>query len=100
MLRFRTFLGHGSNAITAAWSSDSKHLLTSSRDEALVWDLASKSTDPVLSLRTRQHNFKPREGDDPKANAPFAKGDVHGAQFYYLDKFLLAAHGATLSMYK
>lgn len=95
----RTFAGHAGPAIAANWSADNKYLLTASRDEILVWSLASKSREPVLNMGTRQHNFKPKEGEGD-GNRPFGKGTICSAQFYYMDKFVLVGVEGALSMYK
>lgn len=95
-----TFVGHSGSPVSADWSADNKYLMTASRDHVLVWEMATKSRDPLLNITKRQHNFKPKDGESPEVNAPFSKGRVCSAQFYYMDKFVLVGHADSVSMYK
>eukprot|EP00041_Stephanoeca_diplocostata_P029690 m.883715 g.883715 ORF g.883715 m.883715 type:complete len:963 (+) comp23611_c0_seq3:316-3204(+) len=95
----RTYLGHDGAAVMANWSVDNKYLLTASRSAVRVWNTSPRApADPVLVMDKRVHNFKPKPDEPP--NKPFEKNALCGAQFYYMDKFILVGGGNTVSLYK
>ncbi|KAI0211492.1 WD repeat-containing protein 27 [Lamellibrachia satsuma] len=96
-----SFSGHCGSVTSAHWSHDNAWLVTASDDRtASVWSLGLP--DPVMTLATVKHNFgSNKEGGlkPDKDNKAFTK-PVKFAQFYYVDKFLLATCGHVFYLYK
>lgn len=96
-----SFSGHRGSVTSAHWSHDNAWLVTASDDRtASVWSLGLP--DPVMTLTTVRHNFGSNKdgGLKPdKENKAYTK-PVKFAQFYYVDKFLLATCGNVFYLYK
>ncbi|XP_076812157.1 WD repeat-containing protein 27-like [Clavelina lepadiformis] len=84
--KFKVITGHNKAVIGCSWSHDKDVLLTYSSDgDVKLWS-PPHTGDPVLSF--------------PILNMEKIHRDLTHAQFYYLDKFLLASLGNSLHLYK
>ncbi|KAL0983864.1 hypothetical protein UPYG_G00133990 [Umbra pygmaea] len=76
------YTGHDKAVSSVAWSHSRRWWLSASADRTLrIWPTGG--SEPVLTM-----------GGDDKFIKP-----IQGAQFYYLDKFLLVASGSSLQLY-
>eukprot|EP00730_Choanoeca_flexa_P020238 TRINITY_DN9897_c0_g1_i4.p1 TRINITY_DN9897_c0_g1~~TRINITY_DN9897_c0_g1_i4.p1 ORF type:complete len:288 (+),score=42.85 TRINITY_DN9897_c0_g1_i4:355-1218(+) len=79
---------------SVSWSLGGDNIMTSSKDSTVkIWNA---KTQCLLTMMNANHNFKRKA--DHEGNAPFK--DLQSAQFYYMDKFVVAAHGSSVSLYK
>lgn len=84
---------------TVHWSNCGKFLITASNDKsAIVWD--RRSGEVLLQLSTFSHNFKETQSSGKSKDATAFLKEVKGAQFFYMDKFILLIVCNCLCLYK
>ncbi|KAL8572006.1 hypothetical protein ACOMHN_038364 [Nucella lapillus] len=89
------FIGHDGCINSVRWSNSGKYLLTSSNDKtAILWDRASGES--LLAFNSMQANSK----EKPERGKEGCGKEVKGAQFCYMDKFVLIIAGNQLRLYK
>ncbi|EGD76726.1 hypothetical protein PTSG_08077 [Salpingoeca rosetta] len=101
----RVGVAHNATVTRASWSLDGRWILSAAADEhPIVWnpDKIERRVDAdppvaVLRMSTLRHNFK-QKAQDTTPNPPMTK--LRDAQFYYMDRFILTAHGTDVCMYK
>ncbi|XP_076438469.1 WD repeat-containing protein 27-like [Babylonia areolata] len=93
------FVGHNSTINSIRWSNSGKHFLTASNDKtAILWDRASGES--LLVFNSLRNNIRDSQGGEKgKARDGYPK-EVRGAQFYYMDKFVMIIMGNQLCLYK
>ncbi|PVD27117.1 hypothetical protein C0Q70_12268 [Pomacea canaliculata] len=93
------FVGHEGAVNTVHWSNCGKFLITASNDKsAIVWD--RRSGEVLLQLSTFSHNFKETQSSGKSKDATAFLKEVKGAQFFYMDKFILLIVCNCLCLYK
>ncbi|XP_071497617.1 WD repeat-containing protein 27-like [Diadema antillarum] len=95
------FSGHNGAVKSARWSHSGQWVITASVDRtAKVWTRGM--SEPVMTLDRVTHNFtadKEKPATTDKSNAQYGK-EIHHAQFYYVDRFILLTSGDSLFLYK
>ncbi|KAK7106246.1 WD repeat-containing protein 27-like [Littorina saxatilis] len=92
-------VGHDSSVNTVSWSKSGKYLLTASNDKsAILWDRAT--SEMVVTFDRINNNFHDSGSGDKSKNRDNYTKEVKGAQFFYMDKFVLVVTGNQLCMYK
>lgn len=84
-------IGHKGAITCLKWSTESQVVTTSRDRTAKIWGL--DSTEPLI-------NIQYTDGDTKSCKKINFVKEVTGAQFYYLDKFIVLASGASLYLYK
>ena len=93
------YVGHDSSINSIHWSSSGKYFLTASNDKtAMLWDRGSGES--LLTFNSIHNNFKETQGGDKAKTKDTYPKEVKGAQFFYMDKFVLIIMGNQLCMYK
>ncbi|KAF8786784.1 WD repeat-containing protein 27-like [Argiope bruennichi] len=91
---FRSIGAHKGKVNSAKWSHSNKLLITAGNDQTVkVWDLERNY--PLLNIGTDNFNSAAVE----KCKFVFEDA-VEQAQFYYLDRFLLATAGSCLHLFE
>ena len=85
-------IGHKAPLTNIKWATIASQVITTAQDKSCkVWDVASGAL--VIDI-------KYSDGNTQKSEKLGFKKDIIGAQFYYLDKFILLAHSHDLFLYK
>ena len=85
-------VGHVGPLTDIRWSTLGKQVITTAADKTCkVWDINAASV--IMDIKFTDGNTKSCE------KLEFKK-DVVGAQFYYIDKFIVLAHSSELYLYK
>ena len=93
------FIGHDSSVNSVSWSNSGKYLLTASNDRtAILWDKASAEI--LLTFSSISDNFKDSQTSGKSQKKDCYSKEVKGAQFFYMDKFVLVITGNLLCLYK
>ena len=93
------FVGHDSAVNSVSWSTSGKYILTASNDKtAILWDRASAES--LLTFSSISDNFKDSQTGEKSRKKDCYSREVKGAQFFYMDKFVLVITGNLLCVYK
>lgn len=96
--------GHSAAVTSLHWSHSARMLLTASADgSACLWEVEADRPPaaPLLTLRHVAGSLRQplQTSTGAEEGNPLFRGEVRQASFYYLDRFLLLANGASLHLY-